>query len=162
MSTRWKSTEVRVRCGIEESHMGMQMFEQGLSISPSSVSVLAEWLRSHMDHEFAVGLLGRWGFLSSGTTEHGDRRWDVKRLVWGSGKREGFQLNKFYASHRTTGGRRTFWRMDFWNLEAQDAIMQGELGSPICSDVERATSGSFNPPFSLVFRKGKTGAPVMA
>ena len=144
-----------MRYGIEESHMSMQMFEQGLSISPGSVSVLVEWLRSHVDYEFAVGLLGRWSLLNSGTTEHGDRRWEVKRLVWSSGNREGFQPNKFYASHRTTGGRGTFWRMDFWTLEAQDAILQGELGSPICSDVRRATHGSFNPHFSLVLRKGK-------
>ena len=144
-----------MRCGVEESHMSVQMFELALSMSASTISDLFKWLSSHVDHEFAVGLLGRWGLLGSGKTEHGDRRWDVKRLVWSSGNREGFQRNKFYASHRTSGGRRTFWHMDFWTLESQDVFLEGEIGSPICSDIEEAPPGSLSPSFSLVFSKEK-------
>ena len=111
--------------------MSVRVFEQGLSMSPSSVYVLVEWLRSHVNHEFAVGLLGRWRSLCSERTEHGDLSWDVKRLVWASGKWGRFQRNKFYPSHWTAGGRRTSWHMHFWTSEAQHAILKEEPGSPI-------------------------------
>lgn len=100
-------------------------------------------------------LLGRWRLLSGGSSEYGDRRWDVKRIIWSSEDQKRFQGYKFYASSRIIGGRRTFWRIDFWTFESQGAMAVDRAGSPMNSDVERSASGSSSPSFSVVLSNEK-------
>ena len=71
-----------------------------------------------------------------GLSESDQRRWEVRRVVCASGKLHGFRLGQYYASHRSVGGRKTFWKVDFHTLEASVWSVLDLAGSLVTSDIE--------------------------
>ena len=118
-----------------------------LSHQVDDFAVLLAWLRDMPERKFDVSFLRRWGFLSiEEASEEGFRRWEVKRIVLGSGNVEGFRASCHYASHHSHGGRKTFCKVDFHTLETQQVSIPDGPSSPITSDVEVSYSAEVNGP----------------
>ena len=73
-----------------------------------------------------------------------------------SGKLHGFRAGQYYASHRSVGGQKTFWKVDFHTLEAIFVSAVDAEGSPVTSDMEVVQrDGQVNLEVELVFGKQK-------
>lgn len=65
-------------------------------------------------------------------TEFEQSRWEVRRITYAIGRFHGFVNGLYYASHRSTGGRKTFCTVNFYTLESSVVEATGSL---ITSDV---------------------------
>ena len=120
--------------------------------SAAKMEMLWKWskLAPTLDAEW----IGRWGFISTRCNAEEadceDRRYEVARLLLASGRKNGWEKHKYYASSVMAGGADTFCTIDFHSLEATDFGELGEPGSPIKSDVEECVHGD-TPRFRLKF-----------
>ena len=118
-----------------------------LSHQVDDFAVVLAWIRDKPERKLDVSFLRPWGSLSiKEASEEGFQRWEVKPIVLGSGNVEGFRAGCYYASHRSHGGRKTLWKVDFHTLEMQQVSIPNSLGSPITSDVDVSYSAEVNGP----------------
>ena len=134
---KWKSSEVLLVVRGMEQTISWERVLQKLSLRMDASKAPLAWLMERKGRKVEVAVMERWGLLNSvGLSDFEQRRWEVRRAVFSSGRTHDFRPGRYYASHRSVGGRKTFWKVDFHSLETSFVLMLDEAGSQITSDLE--------------------------
>lgn len=97
---------MRVSREKDDWQMSKGLLDQRLSMSPGPLPCLSNGFNLMLITNLRSSCLD-----AGEMTKFGYRRCNVKRVIWSSRDKDGFQSGKLYEPHRRYGGRQTFWCM---------------------------------------------------
>ena len=82
---------------------------------------LLDWLRERSGRTFANLDLIQLGFMDPDDPEDDPayaKKWQLRRIVYASGKKYGWEPNCIYGSEQEHGGPSTFWKVKFHTISS--------------------------------------------
>lgn len=130
--------------------MAYDKFSQNVGLKRGAAESLIKWLEDRTGKTLTNEDIVRLGFLDDQDAvqqhcEIDEKQYQIKRIVYASGERHGWERGRFYASEREKGVASSFWMMQFHSMDLS-RLRITELnercpGSPINSDIEDNAGG---------------------